>query len=74
MKNRVIHAELNREQTRALHGRLPLNLQLFADGDDDGADGDDGGDDGDDADDEDGEEDNLHTHCCFSKILCTFII
>ena len=57
MKNRVIHAELNREQTRALHGRLPLNLQLFADGDDDGADGDDGGDDGDDADDEDGEED-----------------
>lgn len=56
MKNRVIHAELNREQTRALHGRLPLNLQLFADdGGDDGADegADDGGDDGD----EDGEED-----------------
>lgn len=58
MKNRVIHAELNREQTRALHGRLPLNLQLFADGDDDGAD-DSSEDDGanDDADDDDGEED-----------------
>lgn len=58
MKNRVIHAELNREQTRALHGRLPLNLQLFADGDDDGADDsseDDGADD--DVDDDDGEED-----------------
>lgn len=58
MKNRVIHAELNRKQTRALHGRLPLNLQLFADGDDDGADDsseDDGADD--DADDDDGEED-----------------
>jgi len=58
MKNRVIHAELNRKQTRALHGRLPLNLQLFADGDDDGADDsseDDGADD--DADEDDGEED-----------------
>ncbi len=58
MKNRVIHAELNREQTRALHGRLPLNLQLFADdGGDNGDDGDDGGDDGDEDGDEDGEED-----------------
>ena len=58
MKNRVIHAELNREQTRALHGRLPLNLQLFADdGGDGGDDGDDGGDDGDEDGDEDGEED-----------------
>ena len=56
MKNRVIHAELNREQTRALHGRLPLNLQLFADGDDDGAD-DSSEDDGDEDGDEDGEED-----------------
>lgn len=58
MKNRVIHAELNREQTRALHGRLPFDLQLFADdGGDDGDDGDDGGDDGDEDGDEDGEED-----------------
>ena len=59
MKNRVIHAELNREQTRALHGRLPFNLQLFADdGGDDGADegADDGGDE-DDVDDDEGEED-----------------
>ena len=58
MKNRVIHAELNREQTRALHGRLPLNLQLFADGDDDGADDSSEDDDADDdADEDDGEED-----------------
>ena len=58
MKNRVIHAELNREQTRALHGRLPFDLQLFADdGGDGGDDGDDGGDDGDEDGDEDGEED-----------------
>ena len=59
MKNRVIHAELNREQTRALHGRLPFDLQLFADdGGDDGADegADDGGDE-DDVDDDEGEED-----------------
>lgn len=58
MKNRVIHAELNREQTRALHGRLPLNLQLFADdgGDNGDDDGDDSDGDEDDADD-DGEED-----------------
>ena len=58
MKNRVIHMELNREQTRALHGRLPLNLQLFADGEDDGADDsseDDGADD--DGSDDDDEED-----------------
>ena len=58
MKNRVIHAELNREQTRALDGRWPFNLQLFADdGGDNGDDGDDGGDDGDEDGDEDGEED-----------------
>lgn len=58
MKNRVIHAELNREQARALHGRLPFNLQLFADdGGDNGDDGDDGGDDGDEDGDDDGEED-----------------
>lgn len=54
MKNRVIHAELNRKQTRALHGRLPFDLQLFAD---DGGDG--GDDDGDDSDgDEDGDDDD----------------
>ena len=54
MKNRVIHAELNREQTRALDGRWPFNLQLFAD---DGGDG--GDDDGDDSDgDEDGDDDD----------------
>ena len=58
MKNRVIHAELNREQTRSLDGRWPFNLQLFADdGGDNGDDGDDGGDDGDEDGDEDGEED-----------------
>lgn len=58
MKNRVIHMELNRKQTRALHGRLPLNLQLFADGDDDGADDSSEDDDADDdADEDDGEED-----------------
>lgn len=57
MKNRVIHAELNREQTRALHGRLPFNLQLFADdGGDDGAD--DGADDGGDEDDVDDDDDS----------------
>ena len=53
MKNRVIQEELNREQTRALDGRWPFNLQLFAD---DGGDG--GTDDGDDSDgDEDGDDD-----------------
>ena len=57
MKNRVIHAELNREQTRALHGRLPFDLQLFADdGGDDGAD--DGADDGGDEDDVDDDDDD----------------
>ena len=56
MKNRVIHAELNREQTRALDGRWPFNLQLFADdgGDDDTDDGDDS--DGDEDGDDEGEE------------------
>lgn len=56
MKNRVIHAELNREQTCALDGRWPFNLQLFADdgGDDDTDDGDDS--DGDEDGDDEGEE------------------
>ena len=57
MKNKVIHAELNREQTRALHGRLPFDLQLFADdGGDDGAD--DGAEDGGDEDDVDDDDDS----------------
>ena len=59
MKNRVIHAELNREQTRALDGRWPFNLQLFADDSgDNGTDDEDNSDDDEDGDDDDeGEED-----------------
>lgn len=74
MKNRVIHAELNREQTRALHGRLPLNLQLFADdGGDDGADegADDGGDedDVDDDDDDDKEPEKKYTDADVDRLV-----
>ena len=76
MMNRIITAQMNREQYRR-HSRsgalLPINLQLFADDGDDGDDGDEEGsggndDDGDD-DDKGGEDEKKYTQADIDRIV-----
>ena len=72
MMNRAVRATLNRKQDRAWKRgeRIPMNLQLFTDGDAEGGE-DDGDDDGDDdgGDDEDKEPEKKYTDADIDRIV-----